>query len=352
MAGDHAPADPPLVLGVETSCDETSAAVLGPGDDILGHVILTQDEHRVFGGVVPELASRAHLRVLGGVVSSALAETGASLGDIGLFGVTAGPGLIGALLVGVEWTKAAAWALGRPAVAVHHMEGHLFAATLSDPPAEPPFVALLVSGGHTQLLWVPNWGSYRLLGQTRDDAVGEAFDKVARLLGLPFPGGAHVERLAADGSAEAFDFPRPMSGARGDGRFDFSFSGLKTAVAVAVRDLEAKGGLGPARADLAASFQAAAVDVLARKTRAAVAETGAERVVVGGGVAASRALAEALRAALGEDVAVYHPPPRLATDNAAMIARAARFRYAAGGASPLSFTASAGLPMPGLDAAA
>jgi N6-L-threonylcarbamoyladenine synthase len=341
------------VLGVETSCDETSAAVLGPGDEILGHVILTQDEHRVFGGVVPEIASRAHLRVLDEVVDGALAEAGIALSDVALFGVTAGPGLIGALLVGVEWTKAAAWALGRPVVGVHHMEGHLFAAALSDPPAAPPFVALLVSGGHTQLLWVPRWGSYRLLGQTRDDAVGEAFDKVARLLDLPFPGGAHIERLADSGDPAAFEFPRPMSGrsARGGGRFDFSFSGLKTAVALKVEELRAGGGLDQrTRADVAASFQAAAIDVLVEKSVAASRHMGCGRLVIGGCVAASVALRRTLAAALdgGE---LYHPPARLATDNAAMIARAARFRFGADGAAPPDLTADAGMPMPGLEAA-
>jgi N6-L-threonylcarbamoyladenine synthase len=354
----HAPRSeraPALVLGVETSCDETSAAVLGAGAELLGHVIYTQDEHRVFGGVVPEIAARAHVRVLDGVVAAALDEAGVALSDIALFGVTAGPGLIGALLVGVEWTKAAAWALGRPAVAVHHMEGHLFAATLSDPPAEPPFVALLVSGGHTQLLWVRGWGRYTLLGQTRDDAAGEAFDKVARLLGMPFPGGAHIERLAAQGDPDAFAFPRPMRSARtrADGLYDFSFSGLKTAVALAVRDLESAGPLEEAaRADIAASFQAAAVDVLVEKTMAAVAETGCRSVVIGGGVAASRALRGALASALGPGGALYHPPPRLATDNAAMIAVAARFRYELDGASPLDFTADAGMRMTGLEATA
>lgn len=349
------PSPPDLVLGVETSCDETSAAVLGRGDQLLGHVIYTQDEHRVFGGVVPEVAARAHVRVLDRVVATALEEAGVSLADIDLFGVTAGPGLIGALLVGVEWTKAAAWALGRPSVGVHHMEGHLFAAALSDPPAEPPFIALLVSGGHTQLLRVAAWGRYALLGQTRDDAAGEAFDKVARLLDLPFPGGAHIERLAARGDPSAFAFPRPMTGSRPrpGGRHDFSFSGLKTAVALAVGELEADGPLDEGtRADIAASFQAAVVDVLVEKTLAAVAETGCRRVVIGGGVAASRALRSALGEALGADGALHHPPPRLATDNAAMIARAARYRFAADGASPLGFTADARMPMPGLGEAA
>ncbi|HUH12465.1 MAG TPA: tRNA (adenosine(37)-N6)-threonylcarbamoyltransferase complex transferase subunit TsaD, partial [Longimicrobiales bacterium] len=189
----------PLVLGIETSCDETSVALLRGERELLGHVILSQDVHELYGGVVPELASRAHLRVMDEVVDGALDEAGVALEDVDLFAVTAGPGLIGALLVGVTWAKAAAWALERPVVGVHHMEAHLFAAGLDDAEAAPPFVALLVSGGHTLLLWVPEWGCYELLGETRDDAAGEAFDKVAKMLGLGYPGGPVIERAAARG---------------------------------------------------------------------------------------------------------------------------------------------------------
>ncbi|MBW3535681.1 MAG: tRNA (adenosine(37)-N6)-threonylcarbamoyltransferase complex transferase subunit TsaD, partial [Gemmatimonadetes bacterium] len=199
----------PLILGLETSCDETSAAVLRGERDLLGHVILSQDVHEVYGGVVPELAARAHLRRVEPVVDAALERAGVALEDIDAIAVTAGPGLIGALLVGLSWAKAVAFALGRPLLGIHHMEAHLFGPVLEDPAAEPPFVALLVSGGHTLLLNVPEWGRYERLGETRDDAAGEAFDKVARMLGLPYPGGPSVQRAAMDGYPDRFPLPRP-----------------------------------------------------------------------------------------------------------------------------------------------
>ena len=197
----------PLILGLETSCDETSAALLSAPDTLEGHVIYSQDEHILYGGVVPEIAARTHVQRIDEVVDRALAEAGCVLSDIDAVAVTAGPGLIGALLVGVCWAKAAAFGLGKPLVAVHHMEAHLFAPSLEDPRAEPPFVALLVSGGHTLLLYVEEWGTYQLLGQTRDDAAGEAFDKVARLLGMPYPGGPAIEASAAVGDALHLYFP-------------------------------------------------------------------------------------------------------------------------------------------------
>ncbi len=335
-----------LVLGVETSCDETSVAVLRGERELLGHVILSQDAHAMWGGVVPELAARAHLRTLDRVVDRALTNAGVALRDIDVFAATAGPGLIGALLVGFTWTRAAAFALDRPFVPVHHMEAHLFATALEHPDAVPPFVALLVSGGHTMLLWVPAWGEYELLGETRDDAAGEAFDKVARILGLGYPGGPGIERAAADGRADAFDFPRPMLSPAHDD-FDFSFSGLKTAVLQTVRALEAAGPIDAHVPDLAASFQAAAVDVLVGKTMRAVERTGCGRVVLGGGVAASRALRSALADALGDSGELFHPSPRLATDNAAMIARVAVFHHERGH-PPIAEAARADLPFPGL----
>ncbi len=344
-----------LVLGIETSCDETSAAVLRGERDLIGHVILSQDVHKLYGGVVPELASRAHLRVITDVVDGALAEAGAALADIAAFGVTAGPGLIGALLVGLTWAKAAAYALGRPLVPVHHMEAHLFAVELEDPAARPPFVALLVSGGHTLLLWVPEWGRYELLGETRDDAAGEAFDKVAKLLGLGYPGGPAIQRVARAGGADAHRFPRPMLASNqreGDpDYYDFSFSGLKTAVLTRVRELEAEGRLGAETAHLAAAFQATVVDVLVAKTMRAVESKRCRRVLIGGGVAASRALRDGLTRALGADGELFHPSPRLATDNGAMIARAARFRWGRGEVAGLGVTARADLPFPGLERA-
>src|SRR4029079_10928928 len=247
-----------LVLGIETSCDETSASVVRweNGAPSLGSlIILSQDVHRIFGGVVPELASRAHVQAIGPVVEQALREAGCRFDDLDGIAVTAGPGLVGALLVGVMYGKTLAFSLDRPLIGVNHLEGHLFAPTLEDPELEPPFIALLVSGGHTMLLDVPAWGEYRLLGQTLDDAAGEAFDKVANLLGLGYPGGAAVERLAREGRPGRYRFPRPIIHDLQRGRanqYAFSFSGLKTAVLRAVRastDLDAD------RADLARGFQ-------------------------------------------------------------------------------------------------
>jgi N6-L-threonylcarbamoyladenine synthase len=342
----------PLVLAVETSCDETSAAVLRGPRDLLGHVILSQDAHALYGGVVPEIAARAHLAAIDDVVAGALREAGTGLDAIDVFAATAGPGLIGALLVGLAWAKSAAWARGRPFVPVHHMEAHLFATTIADPAAVPPFVALLVSGGHTMLVHVRAWGDYELLGETRDDAAGEAFDTVAKILGLGYPGGPRIESAARDGDATAYAFPRPMlssSQKPGDAdAFAFSFSGLKTAVLIRVRMLEEAGGLTQSVADVAASFQAAAVDVLATKTVRAAQWTGVTRVVLGGGVAASRALQVALTSALGGFATLHVPPARFATDNAAMIASTAAFRFARGDVGTLAVTARADLPFPGL----
>ena len=341
-----------LVLGIETSCDETSAAVLRGEEEILGHVILSQDVHRLYGGVVPELAARAHLGVIGDVVSGALAEASVSLGEIDAIGVTAGPGLIGALLVGVAWAKGAAFALRLPVVPVHHMEAHLFAPAVEDPRAAPPFVALLVSGGHTLLVHATEWGRYRLLGETRDDAAGEAFDKVARLLDLPYPGGPAIEALACEGDGSRHAFPRPMlrgNAAPGDADYlDFSFSGLKTAVAGEVRALAEAGRLEAERAHLAASFQEAAVDTLVGKTERAVEATGERRVLLGGGVSANGRLRERMRSRLGPAGELFHSTPRLAVDNGVMVARCAAFRLARGEVAGPELTAHASMPFPGL----
>lgn len=352
------------ILGLETSCDETSAAVLevrragvakGAGaveSAILGHVILSQDIHALYGGVVPELAARAHLRVLDDVVDEALDAAGIELGELDAIGVTAGPGLIGALLVGVSWAKGAAHALDLPLVAVHHMEAHLFAPSVEDLRAQPPFVALLVSGGHTLLLQTDAWGAYELLGETRDDAAGEAFDKVAKLLDLPYPGGPHLARLAEEGERGRHDFPRPMLRANqkpgDDDYFDFSFSGLKTAVATRAGELAADGTLEAERAHLAAGFQEAAVDVLVEKTMRAVALTGCRRVLLGGGVSANLRLREVLAERLGDEGLLFHGSPRLSLDNGAMVARAAAFRLERGEKAGLDVTASASLSFPGL----
>ena len=341
------------VLGVETSCDETSAAVLeGDGDDVRlrSLVILSQDVHRIFGGVVPELASRAHLTALVPVVERALADASCALDDLDAVTVTHAPGLVGALLVGVSYAKALAFARGLPVLGVHHMEGHLFAPSLEHASALPPFTALLVSGGHTLLVDVAAWGEYELLGATRDDAAGEAFDKVAKLLGLPYPGGRHVERLARDGDPSRFRFTRPMlrrDQRPGDADYlDVSFSGLKTAALHAVRgsaDLDAD------RPHLARAFQDALIETLVEKTARAARLRGRRRVVLGGGVACNGALVAALRARLaGEGAEVFAPSPRLATDNAAMIARAGIFRLQRGERSPLTLAAHAAMPLPGL----
>ena len=342
----------PLILGLETSCDETSAAVLKAPDTLKGHVIYSQDEHTLYGGVVPEIAARAHVQRIDDVVDQALGEAGCRMRDVDAVAVTAGPGLIGALLVGVCWAKAAAFALGRPLVTVHHMEAHLFAPSLENPEAVPPFVALLVSGGHTLLLHVPEWGTYHLLGQTRDDAAGEAFDKVARLLGLPYPGGPAIEAAASRGDQTRYRFPRPMLRRNqhpGDDDFyDFSFSGLKTAVVTLVGEIEADRSLNPDREDVAASFQAAVIDVLTEKTMRAVEEKDCTRVLLGGGVAANGRLREALAKRLEPDGLLLNGSPRLSLDNGAMVARAGAFRLEQGEVAPLDASADPNLPFPGL----
>jgi N6-L-threonylcarbamoyladenine synthase len=333
------------ILGIETSCDETSAAVLRIEDErpaLASLVILSQDIHRVFGGVVPELASREHLRTIGPVVDRALAEAGIGASQLDGIAVTAGPGLIGALLVGLMYGKALAYGLGTPLLGVHHLEGHLFAPWLEEPTLAPPFIALLVSGGHTQLLDVEDWGRYRLLGETLDDAAGEAFDKVGSLLGLPYPAGALVERLAREGRPGRFGFPRPMLR---DG-YAFSFSGLKTAVLRAVR---ASGDLEADKADLARDFQDAVIEVLVEKTARAVDELGRGTAVIGGGVACNRTLADALRRRLEGRARVVVASPRLNTDNAAMIAAAGAWRLARGERSGLELEPFDAGPLPGLD---
>ncbi|OLD02600.1 MAG: tRNA (adenosine(37)-N6)-threonylcarbamoyltransferase complex transferase subunit TsaD [Gemmatimonadetes bacterium 13_1_40CM_3_65_8] len=336
-----------VVLGIETSCDETSAAILVKGE-LASLVILSQDIHKIFGGVVPELASRAHLAALPAVVDRALVEAGLGHTAIDAVAVTAGPGLAGALLVGVVYAKSLAFAGDRALIGVHHMEGHLFAPALEDRELSPPFVALLVSGGHTLLLDVPAWGRYRLLGETRDDAAGEAFDKVATLLGLEYPGGPAIERLAREGEPGRFTFPRPMIGDAGGGGFDFSFSGLKTAVLHAVR---ASDDLDRDRAHLARGFQDAVLDVLVTKLERAVRATGYSVAVLGGGVACSRALSGLAAQRLGGRARVAVASPRLNADNAAMIARAGWHRLRLGERSDWTLDARADLPLPGLETA-
>ena len=339
------------ILGIETSCDETSASVLnGEGDAVTleSLVILSQDVHRIFGGVVPEIASRQHLTAIVPVVTRALEDAGMGLGEVDVVAVTHAPGLVGALLVGVSFAKALAYGRGIPCVGVHHMEGHLFATALEHRDAVPPFTALLVSGGHTLLMDVEAWGRYRMLGRTRDDAAGEAFDKVGKLIGLPYPGGPHVERLAATGDPLRFRFPRPMlrrNQQPGDSDYyDVSFSGLKTAVLHAVR-----AGSPADYPHIARGFHDALVETLVEKTARAVERFGRERVVIGGGVAGNRTLAVALQSRLQRAGAVvYAPSARLATDNAAMIARAGLYHFERGERAALDLNAFASLPIPGL----
>ncbi|NJC86991.1 MAG: tRNA (adenosine(37)-N6)-threonylcarbamoyltransferase complex transferase subunit TsaD [Desulfuromonas sp.] len=305
-----------LVLCIESSCDETAAAVVRDGRQMLSNVVASQvDVHARYGGVVPELASRKHVEALPVVIEQALGEAGVAIGDIEGFGVTRGPGLLGALLTGLSTAKAMAWSLGRPLVAVHHMEGHILAPLLEGE-IDFPFLALAVSGGHTHLYRVDGIGRYRILGQTLDDAAGEAYDKVAKLLGLGYPGGALIDRLAAEGDPRAIAFPRPMLH---KGGLDFSFSGIKTAV---LQEVGANPGtLPPERLkDLAASFQAAMVEVLTIKTLRAAENEGLSRIVVAGGVACNRGLRQRFAALAAERrLEVRFPSPALCGDNAAML---------------------------------
>jgi N6-L-threonylcarbamoyladenine synthase len=320
-----------LVLGIETSCDETAAALVMGGSDIVSSVVSSQVElHASFGGVVPEIASRAHLDLLNPVIARAIVEAGVDDRRIDAVACTVGPGLIGALLVGVSAAKALSLAWDVPFVGVNHLEAHLYAALLDDPTIDFPVVVLLVSGGHTLLVEMEELGSYRLLGQTIDDAAGEAFDKVARFLGLGYPGGPAIERAAAEGDPESIAFPRAMLD-EGKRNLDFSFSGLKTAVINHVR-----ANPDVATADVAASFQAAVVDVLVAKARRAVAEVGAKGIALGGGVAANSKLREDVLDACVEDgLRAYLPTPAMCTDNAAMIAAAGWHRLRLDGPTSL-----------------
>jgi N6-L-threonylcarbamoyladenine synthase len=319
-------------------------------------VIASQDAHAAFGGVVPEIAARAHIQQVDRVVEAALNEASVQPEMLTGVGVTAGPGLVGALLVGVNWAKAFAYSRGLPLIGVHHMEAHLFAAPLENPDMAPPFVALLVSGGHTLLLYAREWGDYTLLGKTRDDAAGEAFDKVARRIGLGYPGGPQIQGAATLGSPGRFRLPRPMLSTtdtpRDSSYFDFSFSGLKTAVALLAGEVEAGDvdALESAVPDIAAEFQEAAVDVLVSKTMRAVELTGCPRVVVGGGVACNARLRERLAEALRGSGELYLPTPRMSTDNGAMVARLAEYRLGRGETSGWDLNADPALPFPGLKA--
>ncbi len=324
------------ILGIESSCDETAAAVVKNGGEVLSNIISSQIViHRKFGGVVPEIASRKHIENIMPVIDEALREANVGLEDIDAVAVTYGPGLVGALLVGLSAAKSLAWAMDKPLIGVNHLEGHVFANFLNDPELEPPFMALVVSGGHTALLKVTGYNSFEMLGQTRDDAAGEAFDKIARVMGLPYPGGPEIERLALGGNPHAIEFPV----AKLDAPYEFSFSGLKSAVINYLHNQEqAKREVN--RADVAASFQYAVTNALVQKAVRAMQETGLKKIVLAGGVSANKTLQTTLAEAVAKIGAkLVHPTPILCTDNAVMIACRGYFLYQAGVTSPLDLNA-------------
>jgi N6-L-threonylcarbamoyladenine synthase len=315
-----------LILGIESSCDETAAAVVRGGGHLLSNVIASQvDLHKKYGGVVPEIASRKHLEAVLPTIREALAEAGVTLQLVDAIAVTYGPGLVGTLLVGLSAAKALAYALDKPLIGVNHLQGHIYANFLTEQPPVFPLVCLIVSGGHTDLLYMTGHGEMELMGRTRDDAAGEAFDKAARSVGLGYPGGPQVEKLAALGNPEAVPLPRAQT----EGLYDFSFSGLKTAV---LQYVQRHGPLDDQhRANLAAGFQRAVTSVLADKTLRAAREKGVQQVILAGGVAANGALREAMAEALKpHGIQLGYPPPVLCTDNAAMIAAAGHYLWRAG----------------------
>jgi N6-L-threonylcarbamoyladenine synthase len=331
------------VLGIETSCDETAVAIVEDGLKVHANLLASQHHiHGRFGGVVPELASRAHLERLGPLMDRALEEAGMGWRDLDAVAVTRGPGLVGSLLVGMATAKAVALALGVPFIGVNHLEGHVYANFLEHGPPEPPYVCLIVSGGHTQLVHMPEEHRYEVLGQTLDDAAGEAFDKIARFLGLGFPGGPELDALARTGDPSAIPFPRAMADS---GDYDFSLSGLKTAVIRHVR-AERQGDREIDLPDLAASFQEAVVDVQVQKTIAAARDQGVGTVLLGGGVVANSRLRERMAAAAEEaGLTLHYPPLELCTDNAAMIAAAGASRLARGERDAFDLTVDPGLPL-------
>ena len=313
------------ILAIESSCDETAAAVMKNGREVCSNIIFSQIElHKLYGGVVPEIASRKHIEKINQVIREALSEASMQLSDMDAIAVTYGPGLVGALLVGVAEAKAIAYAANKPLVGVHHIEGHIVANYIENPDLEPPFMCLVVSGGHTHLVKVLDYDKFEIIGKTRDDAAGEAFDKVARAIGLGYPGGPKIDRLAKEGNKEAIVFPR----AKVEGNaYDFSFSGLKSAVLNYLNQCEMK-GISVNNADVAASFQYAVIDVLTTHAIQAVKEMGMDKLAVAGGVASNSSLRESLsKACEKEGIRFYHPSPIFCTDNAAMIGVAGYYAY-------------------------
>ena len=317
-----------VILGIESSCDETAASVVRNGREVLSNVISSQIAlHTLYGGVVPEIASRKHIEKINVVIEEALAEAHMTLDDIDAIGVTYGPGLVGALLVGVSEAKAIAYAKNLPLIGVHHIEGHISANYIENKDLEPPFACLVVSGGHTHLVIVKDYGKYEIVGRTRDDAAGEAFDKVARAIGLGYPGGPKIDKVSKEGNPNAIAFPRAKVA---DSDYDFSFSGLKSAVLNYLNGCKMK-NIPIVQADVAASFQKAVVDVLVEHAMHAVEEYGFKKFAIAGGVASNSALRSAMEEACKKrGVAFYHPSPILCTDNAAMIGAAAYYEYLAG----------------------
>lgn len=330
------------ILAIETSCDETAAAVVVNGRDVRSNIISTQiDLHTKFGGVVPEIASRMHVEKINFVIKEALEKASMTLDDIDAIGVTYGPGLVGALLVGVVAAKAIAFSKNIPLVGVHHIEGHIAANYIQDKTLEPPFLCLVVSGGHTHLVHVKDYHTYEIMGKTRDDAAGEAYDKVARAIGLSYPGGPKIDALSKEGNPHAIAFPKAMIG---DG-YDFSFSGLKSAVLNYVNSAKMKGEELPV-ADIAASFQHTVVEVLVTKAMALAKEKGITKIALAGGVAANSGLCEGMEVACKENgFTFYHPSKILCTDNAAMIGSAAYYEYLRGSRADMTLNAVPNLPL-------
>ena len=326
-----------IILAIESSCDETAAAVVKNGRVVLSNVISSQiDLHTLYGGVVPEIASRKHMEQINKVVNQALNEANMLLDDITAIAVTYGPGLVGALLVGVSHAKALAYAAGKPLIGVHHIEGHISANYIENSDLEPPFGCLVVSGGHTHLVNVKDYGKYEILGKTRDDAAGEAFDKVARAVGLGYPGGPKIDKLAKEGNPDAIEFPRAKIS---NSQYDFSFSGIKSAVLNYINHCEMKNEECN-KANLVASFQKAVVDVLVDHAMQATQEYGFEKLAIAGGVASNSALrADMKEACDNKGIKFYHPSPILCTDNAAMIGAAAYYEYLAGNFAKLDLNA-------------
>ena len=333
-----------VILSVESSCDETAIAIVRNGREELASAIASQiDTHALYGGVVPEIASRMHVEAIDPLLDMALEQANMTIGDIDAIAVTYGPGLVGALLTGVSWAKALAYSLDLPLIPVNHIEGHVSANYIAHPDLQPPFVCLVASGGHSHILHVAHYGQYELIGQTTDDAAGEAFDKVARVLNIPYPGGPLLDKLADEGNDQAYKFPHPHT----QGKYDFSFSGLKTAVINQAHNLKQQGIEIDAK-DFAASFRKSVVDLLVEKTVMAAKDRGSKRLTVAGGVAANSLLrTELVRRGEKAGLQVFIPPKRLCTDNAVMIGSAAFYRMMAGELAALDLNAVPALRMIG-----